>query len=605
MLRVLVCLIYALLATPSLADSQSARPIDLPDHEISLIEVLAASIADRDGSTRLTYVNAASERRFFRIESEIFKPVSFSVRMGTDPVLIVDYPYSTINTRASQGPRHVSEMIIVEPSQTIDLWFNQDVGTLGNAASLSLVPERLYQARIRFELQLHSAYYGVALLLVIFLITFSILLRSRAAMAYAAFLLSLVLLNTHSYGVFSGSFSFAQDHFFYLFRPLQVAVMMSYLIFASSFLDLDRRYPRVAQAFKALIFLMVVSLVAQTFFDGPIITALSVFIPISFILLGVLATLIAIFRRSPGSLIFAAGFIVLATYSNINYLTTILDFPLTNLQLDLVTIFGQLLDAGIFTAAIVAQSFQLRKDRDRALREQLSLYSELNKAELDLQRAQRLARHHKQQLNATSHDLRQPINAMSLAADEAQRSDPEVAAKIKASLEYIQNVIAGKDERRDPDQTQDDVAVPVEVLFENLRRLYSDAAIQKGLDLRFAYTSLRIEGSVVSLIRILSNLVSNAIKYTAKGRVLIGARPRGTHVRIEVWDTGPGLSEADRKLVFNRSARGPNTATIEGDGVGLAICRDLAKKEGWTINVRSVEGRGSIFLIEDITRRYD
>ncbi len=605
MLRLLVCLIFTLFASTSLSHSQSANPIELPDRELSLIEVLAETTADQNGYMRLSFKNYSLERRVFRIEIEVFKPVKLSVGVDSEAVLVVEYPYSSINTRASQGPRHVSDMIHFDPAQTVELWIKQDPGALGRAASVSLVSEHMHQSRTGFELQVHSAYYGIALLFVVFLVAFSILLQSRSAIAYATFLLSLVLLNAHSYGVFSGSFAVVQDNYFYLFRPLQVAVMMSYLIFASSFLDLGTRYPRVAQFFKALIAIMLVSLVAQTFFEGPIIVALSVFVPISFVLLGVLATLIAVFRRSPGSLIFAVGFVVLATYSNINYLTTILDFPLSNTKLDLITICGQLLDAGIFTAAIVAQSFQLRKERDNALKEQLELHSELTKAELNLQRARRLARHHKQQLYATSHDLRQPISAMSLAAEDAERSDPEVAAKIKASLEYIQKVIAGKDERRDVDQTQDNTAIGIELLFENLRRLHGDAAIQHGIDLRFAKTSLKIEGSVVSLIRILSNLVSNGIKYTGPGRILIGARRRADHVRIEVWDTGPGLSETLRDLVFIRSVRGTNTATIEGDGVGLAICKDLANKEGWQIDVRSVEDRGSVFLIDNITRSHD
>jgi CheY-like chemotaxis protein/anti-sigma regulatory factor (Ser/Thr protein kinase) len=101
------------------------------------------------------------------------------------------------------------------------------------------------------------------------------------------------------------------------------------------------------------------------------------------------------------------------------------------------------------------------------------------------------------------------------------------------------------------------------------------------------------------LRRILQNLVSNAIKYTPAGRVLVGARRRGKDVSLEVWDTGLGIPASKQKLVFQEFQRLDQGAKVaRGVGLGLSIVERIARVLDHPISIRSEPGRGSMFRVE-------
>jgi CheY-like chemotaxis protein len=95
----------------------------------------------------------------------------------------------------------------------------------------------------------------------------------------------------------------------------------------------------------------------------------------------------------------------------------------------------------------------------------------------------------------------------------------------------------------------------------------------------------------------LQNLIANALRYTPRGKVLVGARRSGDQVRFEVWDTGRGMPEAGRERIFKEFERLDDTAGGEGAGLGLAIVERIARLLGCRIGVRSAVGRGSMFWI--------
>ncbi|HMA14150.1 MAG TPA: ATP-binding protein, partial [Kiloniellaceae bacterium] len=102
------------------------------------------------------------------------------------------------------------------------------------------------------------------------------------------------------------------------------------------------------------------------------------------------------------------------------------------------------------------------------------------------------------------------------------------------------------------------------------------------------------------LERILGNFLSNAVRYTQRGRILLGCRRRGGKLRIEVWDTGFGIPEQERQRIFEEFHQLHNDARERrrGTGLGLAIVRRLADILGHEILVRSVPGQGSVFAVE-------
>jgi anti-sigma regulatory factor (Ser/Thr protein kinase) len=137
----------------------------------------------------------------------------------------------------------------------------------------------------------------------------------------------------------------------------------------------------------------------------------------------------------------------------------------------------------------------------------------------------------------------------------------------------------------------------VNEVFNPLRMIFAQEASKKGLALRMRHSDLSIASDRVLIIRILSNLISNAVKYTDDGAIVVARRPcRGGH-KFQVWDTGAGIDTRDLQRLLNPET-GPlrlDPDSAAGSGSGFGINHSLAARIGGRIEGRSVPGRGSVF----------
>jgi len=141
-------------------------------------------------------------------------------------------------------------------------------------------------------------------------------------------------------------------------------------------------------------------------------------------------------------------------------------------------------------------------------------------------------------------------------------------------------------------------AFSVNELFSSVAAEFSELAKDKGLELRVVPSRLLIRSDPRMLEEMVRNLVSNAVRYTDQGRILIGCRRAADKVRIEVWDSSVGIPDQHIAHVFEEYYQVPQTMDNGGVGLGLAIVQRLAKLLGHHIVVRSVPGKGSSFSIE-------
>src|SRR5690606_14371750 len=139
--------------------------------------------------------------------------------------------------------------------------------------------------------------------------------------------------------------------------------------------------------------------------------------------------------------------------------------------------------------------------------------------------------------------------------------------------------------------------VALEPLLEALAREFGILAEARGLSLRHAPTRLAVHSDEALLRRILQNLLSNAVRYTARGRIVLGCRRAGDAVRIEVWDSGPGIPEARQREIFEEFRRLDDSSDDSGAGLGLAIVDRIARLLGHGIALRSRPGHGSVFSV--------
>ncbi len=208
-------------------------------------------------------------------------------------------------------------------------------------------------------------------------------------------------------------------------------------------------------------------------------------------------------------------------------------------------------------------------------------------------------------LAAASHDLRQPMHAIGLYVEamkpllrgrQAGATLEKLAASVTA-LEGLFNAILDVS-KLDAGAVQPQwQAIALREFLQNLvSSLQMDAAHQ-GLDLRLRACDANIFGDPQLLERILRNLISNALRYTKHGGVLLSARRRGDKVLIQVRDTGEGISPDDLPRIFDEfyQAHNPARDRNQGLGLGLSIVRRLALLLNYPLSVRSVPGKGTVF----------
>jgi two-component system, sensor histidine kinase len=209
---------------------------------------------------------------------------------------------------------------------------------------------------------------------------------------------------------------------------------------------------------------------------------------------------------------------------------------------------------------------------------------------------------------AASHDLRQPLQAAAIyldlataeAVDEAQRSDAiERTRRCVRALSDLLNKIMHVSRLDASGVVPERVNIDIERLFQRLHDQYAPAAAAKGIELRIAPGAATVRSDRVLLLQLVDNLVSNAVRYTERGGVLLAARRRGARVALQVWDTGPGISAEDGRAIFDEFRRlgGHGEEANPGMGLGLAIVRRLESILGHRVNLDSRLGRGSRFEV--------
>ena len=141
---------------------------------------------------------------------------------------------------------------------------------------------------------------------------------------------------------------------------------------------------------------------------------------------------------------------------------------------------------------------------------------------------------------------------------------------------------------------------PLATLLQRMENNFAAEAKAKGLRLRVLPCRLAVRSDPLLLERIVMNLVSNAVRYTERGGIIVGCRRRGKRVRIDVWDTGVGIPDDKQREIFQEFIQlgNPERDRSRGLGLGLAIVERLARLLNHRIDLASTPGRGSRFSIE-------
>ena len=210
-------------------------------------------------------------------------------------------------------------------------------------------------------------------------------------------------------------------------------------------------------------------------------------------------------------------------------------------------------------------------------------------------------------LAAASHDILQPLNAArlyvtSLVERQGGGNDAQLVGNIDASLDAVEEIFGALLDisRLDTGAMKPEiVGFRIDELLRQLEVEFMPLAQEKGLKLKFVPCSLAVHSDRRLLRRLLQNLVSNAIKYTPDGRVLVGCRRRRGRLRIDVYDTGLGIPVSKKRAIFQEFHRLDQGAKVaRGLGLGLSIVERIARVLNHKIAINSALGRGSQFSVE-------
>ncbi|NIM39714.1 MAG: hypothetical protein GTN84_00925 [Hydrogenophaga sp.] len=228
------------------------------------------------------------------------------------------------------------------------------------------------------------------------------------------------------------------------------------------------------------------------------------------------------------------------------------------------------------------------------------------RSELERDLARRATDEKSRFLAAVSHDMRQPLYAITLAAESLERQRPlrnpgPLLAQMRAGLETADRLLdavmtvarletGSLQPRRD--------IFSLETLLDQVDERFGPQAGAKGLRWSITPCLAQVATDATLLQRIVFNLVSNAVTYTEAGGVLVSCRPRREGVLLQVWDTGGGLPSEPESQVFERHFRGEaGTETDSGVGLGLVIVKQTAQLLGLGLSVRSRTGHGTCFSL--------
>jgi signal transduction histidine kinase/CheY-like chemotaxis protein len=211
-------------------------------------------------------------------------------------------------------------------------------------------------------------------------------------------------------------------------------------------------------------------------------------------------------------------------------------------------------------------------------------------------------------LAAASHDLRQPLHAIHLLIGALRHEQNPAAATavvedLGASAQSLEELL---NELLDISKLEAGMFEPqpgvfaLQEVFQGLERELRPIANEKGIELGFVATRVKVRSDPQMLARILRNIITNAVRYTDRGAVLVGCRRRGDHVAIAVHDTGPGIAPEHHEAIFREFYQlgNPERDRRKGLGLGLAIVDRLSQLLDHSVTLRSDMGRGTTFFVE-------
>ena len=460
-------------------------------------------------------------------------------------------------------------------------------------------------------------YYGMMLILIIIALFAFMLLWKGIFISYVGYTGSALLFLMHADG---NGFKFLWPNLPHFNNYASVALGSGIILFGASyamiFLQTRRNHPVIDKLLGGVILLTLGMLVASAFVDNQPIKKMLVLLAFAaiciFVISGFVAARFGFKKVRFYILAWTGAAIASAIMTGRHWLGLEISEEVQFDSMRIVMVW----DAGLMGLAIWDRFNQLRKARQAALEDSLSksihnlaLNRRLQDLEVQFAVARELADRKGRQFADTIHDLAQPLHALRLDLGrftDDPSADPKRLSGIEGTLIYLEELIAdhlaGAVEQVSAAQEIDDAETTEQLgvgeVLRAIHEMFVSDARDKGLRFRYVDTSLQAQITPLVLMRIVTNLVANAIKYTERGSILLGCRRQGEMLRVEVHDTGPGMTHDDFDRASSRAVRlEKDDPAAEGYGLGLSIARSLAETHGLALTIAPNRTHGAGLML--------
>lgn len=561
---------------------------------------------------RVRLVNGAPEASDWLV----FMPVSFLQRLAIHRIdaggavdtlvdLTEDSPY---DARPIDYPQ-IAAPFTLEPGQTATLVVSYY--SLGAARHMiSLETPESFAAMSSLATAKNYAFYGMMAVMIALAMVAMVALRQFVFAAYAAYAASILVYIAHSDGTAFQQIWPTHPQLNSMAAAVTGSgVMVFSALFAMSFLQTKRYHPVMHRVLLAIVFSVLALDAILWTIDPKLLNRLLVYMILVSVLACVVAGLVAARTRFrevrfyvlawSASLIPAALFTARLGFGvEPGFIT-----PYDAIRLALI------LDALMMGLAIFDRYNHLRQTAmEETLahaRRNLALGQRLAVLEEQYAKASALAQRREESVKDTVHDLRQPMHALRLSLRQmfSAGRDKTDAGQVESALGYMERLVAERladqpasgmpsassPRQETPTPAQAEKSGPAEPGLHGVLRgvadMFAPEAVEKGLELRLVLAAPDAGVAAYPLMRVAANLVSNAIKYTREGRIVVALRRDGAGHRVEVHDTGPGLGGVTFDHALQRNQRlDRDRDYADGSGLGLAVVKEIADANAWRIS---------------------